>query len=164
MTAFSSWTQFLDPVCIQVPWPPQGRDSGLWDRCRLFIFFYKVTAHDYLYWALWAATESTPLRGEGGVKVDMLSLALQWNKKEDQLIKTKGGGGGWQSWLGTPTLPIKKSDSHEDEATPKHTKLTWKRICLQIIPSCGLFKSANHILEHTHAHTRARHLTPFCPP
>lgn len=58
-----------------------------------FLFFYEVTAHDYLYWALWAATEPNPPRG-GGVKVDMLSLALKRNRKEDQLVMTKKSGGG----------------------------------------------------------------------
>lgn len=140
------------PVWIQVPWPLQGRDSGLWDRCRLFIFFINLL-HMIIYTGLCGRQQSQTLWEEGGVKVDMLSLALYWIRKEDQLnsSRQKKGERG-QSWFGPPTLPIKKSDSHWDKVTPKHIKLTWKRICLQIIPSCGLFKSANHILEHMHAH------------
>lgn len=54
-----------------VPGFPSGLESHDLSRaaspdCGIgadFLFFYKVTAHDYLYWAQWAATESNPLRG-----------------------------------------------------------------------------------------------------
>lgn len=96
------------PVWIQVPWPLQGRDSGLWDRCRLFIFFINLL-HMIIYTGLCGRQQSQTLWEEGGVKVDMLSLALYWNRKEDQLnsSRQKKGERG-QSWFGTPTLPIKK--------------------------------------------------------
>lgn len=54
-------------------WNPSGFKSHDLSRAAIqdcgigadFLFFYKLTAHDYLYWALWAATESNPLRGGG---------------------------------------------------------------------------------------------------
>lgn len=73
------------PVWIQVPWPLQGRDSGLWDRCRLFYFFINLL----IYTGLCGRQQSQTLWEEGGVKVDMLSLALYWIRKEDQLNSSR---------------------------------------------------------------------------
>lgn len=42
-----------------------------------------------IYTGLCGRQRSQTLWEEGGVKVDMLSLALKWNGKEDQLDQTK---------------------------------------------------------------------------
>lgn len=57
-----------------------------------FLFFYKLTAHDYLYWALWAATESNPLRGGGCESGHAQSGTLMKQEGRPTYQDKKGGG------------------------------------------------------------------------
>lgn len=57
-----------------------------------------------IYTGLCGRQRSQTLRKEGGVKVDMLSLALEWNRKDDQLVETKKKGRGGKADL---KLPLK---------------------------------------------------------
>lgn len=60
-----------------------------------FLFFYKLT---YLYWALWAATESNPLRGGGCESGHAQSgTLLNQEGRPTELIKTKKKGERGQS-------------------------------------------------------------------
>lgn len=58
-----------------------------------------------IYTGLCGRQQSQTLWEEGGVKVDMLSLALYWNRKEDQLIKAKKKGRKGKADLELPLSP-----------------------------------------------------------